>query len=61
MVQMIRTLVFGTPVFLLGTAVFGGDKVDVWVVLTEPPVAGSPAAGVTQGRSKGRPFLFLAR
>ncbi len=43
MVQMIRTLVTGTLVFLLATAAFGGDKVDVWVVLTEPPVAGSPA------------------
>ena len=45
MIQMIRTLAIGTLVFVLATAAFGGDKVDVWVVLTEPPVAGSPEAG----------------
>jgi hypothetical protein len=44
MIQMIRTLAIGILI-MASAAAFGGDKVDVWVVLSEPPVAASPAAG----------------
>jgi hypothetical protein len=44
MMRMLRALAIGT-VFVPATAAFGGEQVEVWVVLSEPPVAGSPTAG----------------
>ncbi len=35
----------GTLVSLSATAAFAGEQVEVWVVLSEPPVAGSQTAG----------------
>jgi len=45
MIRMRRALATGALVFVLATSAFGGELVEVWVVLSEPPVAGSQAAG----------------
>ena len=42
---MIRILATGTLAFLLASAAFASDKVDVWVVLTETPVIATSDAG----------------
>ena len=45
MIRMLRALAIGTLVLLSANAAFGGELVEVWVVLSEPVVAGSPTAG----------------
>jgi len=45
MIRMLRALAIGTLVFVSAAAAFGGEQVEVWVVLSEPPVAGSQTAG----------------
>lgn len=42
MMRMIRKLAIGTLLFGMAAAAPGGEKVDVWVVLTEQPAASSP-------------------
>lgn len=36
---MLRKLAMGAVVSVLTATVHGGDRVDVWVLLTEPPIA----------------------
>ena len=39
MIEMIRKFALGAMVSVLTATAHGGDKVDVWVLLTEPPTA----------------------
>ena len=39
MIQMVRKLVLTAMVSILTAVAHAGDKVDVWVLLTEPPTA----------------------
>lgn len=42
MVRMIRKLAMGALMVGLATAAFSAEKINVWVILTEPPVAAAP-------------------
>ena len=39
MIEMVRKIALGAMVCILTATAHGGDKVDVWVLLTEPPTA----------------------